>query len=59
MANDWRTASAVPWNQLLLSGVCSAAMISTKPLLNALKEYVFLMCLLSDAELNCVNTNMR
>ena len=27
----WRTASAVPWNQSELSGVCSAARISTKP----------------------------
>ena len=26
-----RTASAVPWNQFALSGVCSAARISTKP----------------------------
>ena len=29
-----RTASAVPWNQSVLSGVCSAARISTKPLEN-------------------------
>ena len=27
----WRTASAVPWNQSELSGVCSAASTSTKP----------------------------
>ena len=27
----WRTASAVPWNHDVLSGVCSAARMSTKP----------------------------
>jgi hypothetical protein len=49
----------VPWNQVGLSGVCSAANISTNAELNALKWYVFLICLLSEAELNWVNTNMR
>src|SRR5688572_27326330 len=53
------TASAVPWYQAGLSGVCSAARISTNALLNALKWYVFFICLLSEAELNCVSTNMR
>ena len=57
--SDCRTASAVPWNQPGLSGVCSAASISTKPLLNKLNWYVFFICLFSDAELYCVSTNMR
>jgi hypothetical protein len=33
--------------------------MSTKAELKALKWYVFLMCLFNDAELNCVNTNIR
>src|SRR4030095_507596 len=34
-------------------------MISTKPFENCEKRYVCAMCLLSDAELYCVSTNVR
>ena len=51
-----RTASAVPWNQSSEDGVCSAANTSTKPLENVSNRYVFEMCWLSEAELNCVST---
>src|SRR5439155_8281355 len=57
--NTWRTASAVPWNHSPLSGVCSAASTSTNPSANGEKRYVVAMCRLSDAELYCVNTNIR
>ncbi|MNE07196.1 hypothetical protein D3C80_998040 [compost metagenome] len=56
--NDLRTASAVPSNHLSPSLVCSAAKISTKPLLKILKLYVFLICEFNEDELNCVNTKI-
>src|SRR5260221_2858442 len=54
-----RTASAVPWYQLVSVGVCCAARISTKlreKLSNLKAEW---MCLCSEAELNCVSTYTR
>ena len=54
-----RTASAVPWYQCGLSGVCSAARISTKPWLKRSIRYDWPMCRLSEAELNCVSTKIR
>ena len=55
----WRTASAVPWNQLPPSSVCSAARTLTKPDEKMSNLYVRLRWRLRLSELNWVNTNMR
>src|SRR5438477_2654017 len=55
----WRTASAVPWNHLSPSSVCSAAMIETKRSEKMSNLYVRLMCWFRLSELNCVRTKMR
>src|SRR3546814_5095360 len=54
-----RTASAVPWYQRSPSCVCSAASISTKPLLNTMKLYVFLMCERSEEHTSELQSLMR
>jgi hypothetical protein len=55
----WRTASAVPWNQLSPSSVCSAASTETKPDEKMSNLYVRLRWRFRLSELNCVSTKIR